>query len=96
MKENYVYPLFDDWTTDEIIIMVDFFAAVEKVYTTGIKPSEFAHHLDAYRQVEPSKMRQKQLDRQFQAASGLSIYQAIKAYEGQQSNKLVRIASGRM
>ena len=37
MKENYEYPLMPEWSKDEIITMVEFYAQVEDAYTTGLQ-----------------------------------------------------------
>lgn len=36
-KMEYSYPISMDWTTDEIIAVVQFFEAIEKVYEKGIQ-----------------------------------------------------------
>lgn len=41
MKENYEYPLMPEWSKDEIITMVEFYAQVEDAYTTGVAKNEF-------------------------------------------------------
>ena len=79
MNENFAYPLLPEWTTKEIIAIVDFYAAVEKLYDAGLKRAEFLKHYQNFVQIVPAKMIQKQLDKEFQKASGLSIYKACQA-----------------
>ncbi|WOY90047.1 UPF0223 family protein [Ligilactobacillus murinus] len=78
ISENFEYPLLPEWTTAEIITASEFYEAVEKVYTTGIDREEFLTKHKKFLQMEPAIMTQKQLDRDFEQASGLSIYQAVK------------------
>ena len=35
--QNYEYPLLPDWSVTDVIIAVDFYQAVEKLYGAGIK-----------------------------------------------------------
>lgn len=77
IAENFEYPLLPEWNTTEIIEISAFYEAVEKLYTTGIKRSEFLNKYQIFCQIEPAKMTQKQLDQAFEKASGLSIYKAV-------------------
>lgn len=78
ITENFEYPLLPEWTTAEIIEMSAFYEAVEKLYTTGIKRADFLERYQKFCEIEPAKMTQKQLDKAFEKASGMSIYQAVK------------------
>lgn len=78
-NKNYNYPLMDDWSTEEIIVACNFFAAVEKYYENGIDTSEFRELYEKYLSLVPAKMHQKQLDKKFKEESGYSIYQATQA-----------------
>ncbi len=37
---NYSYPISLDWSTEEIVKVVQFFEAIEKVYQIGMKRNE--------------------------------------------------------
>lgn len=78
MKEDYEYPLMPEWSKDEIIAMVQFYAQVEDAYTTGVARDKFMKMVRNFKTIEPSIAAQKQLDRKFKELSGYSIYQAIK------------------
>ncbi|KRM51833.1 UPF0223 family protein [Ligilactobacillus araffinosus] len=78
MKEDYEYPLMPEWSKDEIIAMVQFYAQVEDAYTTGVARDKFMKMVRKFKTIEPSIAAQKQLDRKFKELSGYSIYQAIK------------------
>ncbi|MCH4171057.1 MAG: UPF0223 family protein [Lactobacillus sp.] len=77
--ENYTYPLDTDWSTAEIVQVVDFYNAIEQVFEKGINKVELMDKYQAFKKIVPSKMQEKQLDKQFNAASGYSIYQAMQA-----------------
>ena len=78
IAEKYEYPLMPEWSKDEIITMVEFYAQVEDAYTTGVAKDEFMKMVQKFKAIEPSIATQKQLDRKFKELSGYSIYQAIK------------------
>lgn len=90
MKENYEYPLMPEWSKDEIIAMVEFYAQVEDAYTTGVAKDKFMRMVRKFKTIEPSIAAQKQLDRKFKELSGYSIYQAIKTVSNS-SKKHVKV-----
>lgn len=77
MKE-YSYPLDPDWSTGEMVQVIDFLSAVELVYEAGIDVLEFQAKHRSFKEVVTSISGEKQLDKAFQAASGYSIYHAVK------------------
>lgn len=78
MNDNYEYPLMPEWSNEEIIKMVEFYAMVEDAYTKGIHKQKLMDKVKEYKKIEPSIAAQKQLDRRFKELSGFSIYRAIK------------------
>ncbi|KRL04645.1 UPF0223 family protein [Liquorilactobacillus oeni] len=78
IPESYSYPLRDEWSTAEIVTVIDFYQAVEKSYTSKILRSVFLKKYQDYLKAVPMKMTQKQLDREFQQNTQMSIYQAVK------------------
>lgn len=77
MKE-YSYPLNPDWSTDEMVQVIDFLSAVELVYEAGIDVLEFQAKHRGFKEVVTSISGEKQLDKAFQSVSGYSIYRAVK------------------
>ncbi|MBK0348537.1 UPF0223 family protein [Aerococcaceae bacterium zg-ZJ1578] len=77
--QNYAYPIDSDWTMEETIKVVDFFAAVEKVYETGLDAGVFEKKYKEFKSVVTSISEEKRLDKSFESLSGYSIYQAVKA-----------------
>lgn len=78
MKANYNYPIDYSWSTQEITDVLSFFNHVEKFYEEKVAKVDF---LDSYRKfkvIVPSKMQEKQLDREFESLSGYSTYRAIQ------------------
>lgn len=73
---NYSYPIFPDWSKDELITMMDLYNSVEKVYEdhNGVSAQKILTLYNEFRKINPSKMEQKQIDRDFQKISNYSIY----------------------
>lgn len=88
MEKSYEYPLLPEWTTDELISVINFYVAVENLYEKGTKRAEFIDKYQKFCQIVPAKMTQKQLDKEFERVSKLSIYRAVK-YVQAQSNDFV-------
>lgn len=87
--ENYEYPLMPEWDVSGVIVATDLYQAVEKLYTTGIKRTDFLDKYQKFLDLEPAKMIQKQLDKRFKEVSGYSIYTASQ-YVLKHEQKFVR------
>lgn len=81
MAEGYEYPLIDGLSVDEIIAVVAFFQTIEKAYeqSKGVAREEFLDAYHKFQKIVPSKMEEKQLEREFENRSGYDAYQVIKA-----------------
>lgn len=78
MKENYSYPIDLTWSTAEMTVVLSFLNQVEKFYEAKIERADFLAHYTAFKEIVPSKMQEKQIGREFEQASGYSIYEAVK------------------
>ncbi|MFV0395582.1 MAG: UPF0223 family protein [Coprobacillaceae bacterium] len=74
---EYNYPLDYSWNTEEIILVVTLFNAVEQAYETGIHKDEFMVAYKGFKQVVDSKSEEKQIDKEFEKISGYSIYRIV-------------------
>ncbi len=88
---DYSYPFSIDWTTEEIVDVVEFFQAIEKVYEKGIKRSELMEKYRKFKQVVPSISEEKTYFRDFEEQSGYASYPAIKQMKAGQGDELIRI-----
>ncbi|KRN29390.1 hypothetical protein IV38_GL000274 [Lactobacillus selangorensis] len=79
MQENYQYPLNLEWTTAEMTTVIHFYNTVEKAYEGGATAQAILTAYRAFKKVVPSKMEERQLDRDFETVSDYSTYQAVKA-----------------
>ncbi|AEV95108.1 UPF0223 family protein [Pediococcus claussenii] len=87
MKENFSYPLNEDWNVQEITDVVDFFSLIEKAYESGVARTDMQKKYDLFLRVIPNKSEQKRIFREFRNNSGLEAYTVIK----QLSNDVKRI-----
>jgi len=80
----YTYPIdYDLYKTEEIIIIVDFLSWIEEASKRKVDPIILSKkHVD-YRKVINSIAMEKQIDRDFEKASGISIYKTLKKYKRQ-------------
>nr|WP_137643329.1 UPF0223 family protein [Lactiplantibacillus modestisalitolerans] len=76
---NYQYPLDDTWTTAEIITVTTLYQQVEAANETGTETAALLAAYRAFKTVVPAKSEEKRLGREFEAASGYSIYRTIRA-----------------
>ena len=74
----YDYPLDYDWSTDEILIVMNLYNDVEKAQEEGIEANEFMDAYNAYREVLNSKAEEKKYEREFKDASSYSIFTVYK------------------
>lgn len=97
--QNYDYPLNPDWTTQEMIAVVELLSAVEAAYEDGIALATFQARYDAFKQIVTSIGEEKRLDKSFHQASGYSLYRAVQAMkQAQQSSnakKMLKMPSER-
>ena len=90
MRNNVEYPLLEEWSVNEIVIVSDFYLQVEQANTKGISRDELLAGYQKYLQIVPAKMLQKQLDKRFEIASGYSIYRTIEQAK-KSSQKIIKI-----
>ena len=74
----YDYPLDYDWSTEEILIVINLYNAVERAYEEGIEANQFMDAYNAYRKVLNSKAEEKKFEREFKEVSYYSIFAVYK------------------
>lgn len=81
MQNNYSYPLIEDWNQSELLAVINFYQLVEQAYenSQGVSRSEFLNAYKEFTNIVPSKMEQKQLEKEFKAVSTYDAYQVFKA-----------------
>lgn len=77
-NRNYQYPLDLTWTSLELAQVISFFNRVEDFYETSVSRDELLAAYRLFKTIVPSKMQEKQLDREFEKVSGYSSYRALQ------------------
>lgn len=75
---SYEYPLNPDWTTQEIVNVVNLLSAIERVYESGMALSDFQQAYRNFKQIVTSIGEEKRIDSRFQQVSGYSLYRVVQ------------------
>lgn len=88
--KDYQYPLdLDlDWTTEEMVIVTNMWTAVEQANETGLPVDKFLTTYQQFKTVVKSIGEEKRLGREFENASGYSLYRTLQQAKKQGSGKL--------
>lgn len=80
--KDYQYPIDIDWTTDEMITVVEMWTVLEQAYEKGIETEVFLNTYKNFKQVIRSIGEEKKLGREFEELSGYSLYRAVQTAKG--------------
>ena len=86
--KDYQYPLDLDWTTEEMVIVTNMWTAVEQANETGLPVDKFLTTYQQFKTVVKSICEEKRLGREFENASGYSLYRTLQQAKKQGSGKL--------
>ncbi|MDI2589521.1 UPF0223 family protein [Psychrobacillus sp. NEAU-3TGS] len=75
---EYTYPFSIDWSTEEIVDVVQFFEAIEKAYEKGVKREELLMKYRRFKEIVPSMAEEKTYFREFEKESGYASYPIVK------------------
>ncbi|PLR97436.1 UPF0223 family protein [Bacillus sp. T33-2] len=92
---EYQYPIDYTWTTDEIIDVVKFFEHVELAYDKGVGRDGLLNAYRRFKEIVPGKSDEKKIFNEFEEASGLSSYQAVKALKDSGEGSVIKIQKKR-
>lgn len=93
-SSQYGYPINDDWSTEELIKVVECLALVESAYDEGVDYQRFKQAYAQFKQIVTSIGEEKRISRSFEQESGCSLYrvvQMMKVLDKEQSAKARRI-----
>ncbi|MBS7577264.1 MULTISPECIES: UPF0223 family protein [unclassified Enterococcus] len=79
--KNYSYPIDLDWSTEEIVIVTEFLAAVEQANESHIDKLKFMTKYQLFKSVVKGIGAEKRLGKEFEKLSGFSIYRTVQAAE---------------
>lgn len=88
---EYSYPFSPDWTTDEIISVVQFFEGIEKAYEKGIVREEMLSLYRRFKEVVPSQAEEKSVFREFEDASGYVSYTVVKQAKELENGQTIKV-----
>jgi uncharacterized protein YktA (UPF0223 family) len=87
---EYQYPIDYNWSTEEIIDVINFFEAVERAYEAGIERDKIIKAYRRFKEIVPSKAEEKNICGEFEAISGYSSYLTMKkAKEASPGDRIV-------
>jgi uncharacterized protein YktA (UPF0223 family) len=87
---EYTYPFSLDWSTDEIVDVVQFFEAIENAYEKGVKREELLKKYRRFKEIVPSIAEEKTYFRDFEKESGYESYPIIKKMKENEDGVLIR------
>ena len=87
---SYSYPFSSEWSTDEIVDVVNFFAAIELAYETGIKREELVAKYRRFKEVVPSMAEEKTYFREFEKESGYVSFNVIKKLKDAPAGSMIK------
>ena len=77
-KEDVKFPISMDWSTDEIIDVVNFFEAIDKAYGKGVEREVLLTLYRQFKTIVPAKSEEKQHFKDYEAQTGQSAYHVVK------------------
>ncbi|MEK4698730.1 UPF0223 family protein [Solibacillus sp. FSL R7-0668] len=75
---EYSYPLNTDWTTQEMVDVVQFFEVIEMAYEKGVKRELVMTRYKRFKEIVPSQAEEKTICREFEEASKYVPYRVVK------------------
>jgi len=75
---GYEYPLDADWTMEEIIIVMDFYTAIEEAYESSIKKEKLIDLYKEFKKIVDTQSFEKKIVKDFYKVSGYSIFKVMK------------------
>lgn len=88
---DYQYPIDFEWSTEEIVKVIAFFQAIEKVYEQGMDREQLMAHYNEFKRIVPSKSEEKKVCNEFEEVSGYSAYQAIKRAKNNSEEAFIKM-----
>ena len=78
------YPLNSDWSTEEIVKVIDFFNLVEQAYESGVERQRLLEAYREFKQIVTSKSEEKQWDQFYAEETGCSSYRTMQQAKRQE------------
>lgn len=88
---DFSYPISHDWSTDEIVDVINFYEAVEHAYGKGVERDKLMNVYRRFKEIVPGKAQERNLANEYEELSGFSIYQTMKKAKDLQGGALVKM-----
>jgi uncharacterized protein YktA (UPF0223 family) len=88
---GYSYPIDPSWSTNEIVQVIKFYEVIEKAYENGINRKIIMDKYREFKAVVPSIAEEKKIDKEFNEASGYSIYKIIKLAKEGSDDSIIKL-----
>ncbi|MER1955840.1 MAG: UPF0223 family protein [Solibacillus sp.] len=88
---EYSYPLNTDWTTQEMVAVVQFFEVIELAYEKGVKREVVMTRYKRFKEIVPSQAEEKTICREFEEASKYVPYRVVKLAKELADGQIVRM-----
>lgn len=75
---NYGYPIDEDWSHAEIVLVINFLNLVEEANEVGVETEAFLKGYKEFKTVVKSIGEEKRLGREFETVSSYSIYRTVQ------------------
>lgn len=86
--DNYSYPIDPEWSREEMITVINFLNLVEQANESGVETQAFLEGYQKFKQVICSIGEEKRIGREFEAASGYSLYRTVQAAKKEAKKRL--------
>lgn len=88
---EYQYPFSIDWSTDEVVDVINFFTAIEKAYEKGIGRDSLMEKYRRFKEIVPGKADEKKYCNEFEKQSGYSSYHVVKKLKEKDSGNMIKM-----
>lgn len=88
---EYQYPIDYQWSTDEIVDVINFFQHIEQAYEKGIERERLMKAYRRFKEIVPSKAEEKKLCGEFEEMSGYSSYRVMKKAKEEGANEKIKM-----
>ncbi|MHA6258565.1 UPF0223 family protein [Sporosarcina sp. CAU 1771] len=89
---DYNYPIQENWTTEELVTVMELYSAVESAYENGVSRKVFMGAYRAFKEIVPSKSEEKTLLKEFEKGSGYIAYEVIKAAKNMEDDGILKVS----
>ncbi|MBU8877663.1 UPF0223 family protein [Bacillus sp. FJAT-29790] len=88
---EYQYPMEPDWSTDEIIDVINYFQVIERAYEKGVDRDYFLEVYRRFKEIVPGKSQEKKICDEFESISGYSSYRTVKTVKETESGGRIKM-----